>query len=189
MKRNIFLKTLMLLLFICAMFIGRTCYAQEDSEKETFQRHHKLSLVIGHSHVFEGIDAEGKRNVLFLPAWNLDYTYVLSRYWEIGLHTDITVEKFKVEKNLDNDEVIQRSNPLAPALMGIFKPTEHWNFLLGFGEEFDIEQNFFLMRAGVEYGTEFSKGWEVVGTLSYNFRFYGYDTWGLGLGIAKSFGK
>ena len=109
--------------------------------------------------------------------------------WAIGLHTDIVVEKYKVEKNFGNKEVIERSYPIAPALMGLYKAGKHWSFSLGIGGDFSKEESFFLTRAGVEYGAEIRSGWEVFGAFSYDFRFDAYDTWALGIGIAKAFGE
>ncbi|SFD63873.1 hypothetical protein [Flavobacterium phragmitis] len=165
--------------------------AQENKEK-SFSPHHQIGLSINHVHVFEGRDDEGNREVLSLPAWGLDYTFQFREKWAIGLHTDFIIEKFKVEKNLasgEDKETVERSYPIAPALMGIYKPNEHWSFLLGFGGEFAKEENFFLTRAGTEYGYELPKGWEIFGTVSYDFKWNAYDSWGIGLGIAKNFGK
>ncbi|WP_379823487.1 hypothetical protein [Flavobacterium notoginsengisoli] len=165
--------------------------AQEDKEK-AFHPHHQIGLSINHVHVFEGRDDEGNREVLSLPAWGLDYTFQFHEKWAIGLHTDFIIEKFKVEKNLaggEDKETVERSYPIAPAIMGIYKPNEHWSFLLGFGGEFaKEEEDFFLTRAGVEYGYELPKEWEIFGTFSYDFKWNAYDSWGIGLGIAKNFG-
>lgn len=73
--------------------------------------------------------------------------------------------------------------------MGIYKLNEHWSFLLGMGGEFAREEDFLLTRAGAEYGYELPKGWEVFGTFSYDFKWNAYDSWGIGLGIAKNFGE
>jgi hypothetical protein len=44
----------------------------------------------------------------------------------IGLHTDFIAETFKVEKDLESgeNEVLERSFPIAPALVVIYKPGE-----------------------------------------------------------------
>lgn len=187
-KKNIYLITS--LLFILFIHQSKYCMAQENSGKqEPFSPYHQVALVLSHSHIFEGIDEEGKRNVLSLPSWGIDYTFVFRPKWAVGLHTDIIIEKFKVEKEFDDGETIERSYPVAPAVMGIFKPFEHWSFLLGMGGEFAKEENFVLTRAGVEYGAEISKDWEVTGNVCYDFKWNAYDTWGVGIGIAKSFGK
>lgn len=163
-----------------------------QKNEELFHPHHQLALVLSHAHVFEGRNQDGKKEVLSLPAWGIDYTYHFSPKWALGLHTDFIIEKFAVEKNLDSGEekqTIERSYPIAPALMGIYKLNEHWSILLGMGGEFAKEEDFLLTRAGVEYGYELPKGWEVLGGLSYDFKWNAYDTWTIGIGIAKSFGE
>lgn len=180
-------------LFLTAFFylISQHKIIAQEKEEATFHPHHQIGISINHVHVFEGQDDEGNRETLSLPAWGIDYTYQFREKWAIGLHTDFIVEKYKVEKvysNDDENEIIERSYPIAPALMGIFKPNEHWSFLLGFGGEFAKEEDFFLTRAGVEYGYELPKGWEIFGTASYDFKWNAYDSWGIGLGIAKNFG-
>lgn len=190
--KRYFKKSSLISLLFCLTFIySSQITAQENEEKEAFSSHHQIGISINHVHVFEGRDEEGNRETLTLPAWGIDYTYQFHEKWAIGLHTDFIVEKFKVEKVYEsgNDkETVERSYPIAPALMGIYKPNEHWSFLLGFGGEFAKEEDFFLTRAGVEYGYELPKGWEIFGTTSYDFKWNAYDSWGIGLGIAKNFG-
>ena len=173
------------------------CYSpniaqQHEEVKEPFRPHHIISIVISHAQVFDGRDINGEKKVLSLPSWGLDYTFQFKPKWGIGLHTDIITETFEVEKHLENGgsgDIIERSYPIAPAVMGIYKPNKHWSFLFGAGAEFEKEENFFLNRAGVEYGAELPKGWEVFGSLSYDFKWSGYDTWLIGIGIAKQLGK
>ncbi|MFH6963100.1 hypothetical protein ACHRVK_11935 [Flavobacterium plurextorum] len=163
----------------------------QENEKKVFSPHHQIGISINHAHVFKGRDDEGNHEVLNLPAWGVDYTYQFHEKWAIGLHTDFIIEKFKVEKTYasgDDKETVERSYPIAPAVMGIYKPSESWSILLGFGGEFAKEENFFLTRAGVEYGYELPKDWEIFGTFSYDLKWNAYDSWGIGLGIAKNFG-
>ena len=176
---------------LIVILFSASLLAQESQDKEVFKPHHQIGISINHVHVFEGRDDEGNREVLTLPAWGVDYTYHISKKWAIGLHTDFIIEKFKVEKNLasgEDKETVERSYPIAPALMGIYKPNEHWSFLLGMGGEFAKEEDYLLTRIGVEYGYELPKGWEIFGTFSYDFKWNAYDSWGIGLGIAKNFG-
>jgi len=191
-RNNYFEKNfLYIVLFGLIGIFNSNCTAQEKEESEVFRPHHQIGISINHVHVFEGKDDEGNREVLSLPAWGVDYTYHLSKKWAIGLHTDFIIEKFKVEKNLesgDDKETVERSYPIAPALVGIYKLNDHWSFLLGMGGEFAKEENYLLTRAGAEYGYEMPKGWEVFGTFSYDFKWNAYDSWGIGLGIAKKFG-
>ncbi|WP_294956866.1 hypothetical protein [uncultured Flavobacterium sp.] len=190
MTRTSYLKKTLFLAALLYLIIQNKISAQEKEEKK-FKPHHQIGISINHVHVFEGRDEEGNRETLTLPAWGIDYTYQFHEKWAIGLHTDFIMEKYKVEKvyaSEENKETVERSYPIAPALMGIYKPNEHWGFLLGFGGEFAKEEDFFLTRAGVEYGYELPKGWEIFGTASYDFKWNAYDSWGIGLGIAKNFG-
>ncbi|MEX0635296.1 MAG: hypothetical protein WD135_00905 [Ferruginibacter sp.] len=159
------------------------------SEKaiEPFAKHSSIGLVLNHAHVFNGRDDAGDKKVLALPSWGIDYNYYFHPKWGIGLHTDIILESFKVEGKEGIE--IERTTPIAPAIMGIYKPGEHWNFLAGIGGEFAEEENFLITRFGVEYGAEIQNGWEVSGSLLYDIKWKGYDSWVLGIGISKSFGS
>ncbi|MHC0444678.1 hypothetical protein [Flavobacterium phragmitis] len=178
-------------LFCLNLFLMPFKSLAQQSE-ESFTPHHQLALVLSHAHVFEGRNQDGEREVLSLPAWGIDYTYHFSPKWAAGLHTDFIIEKFAVEKNLaggEEKQTIERSYPIAPALVGIYKLNGHWSFLLGMGGEFAKEEDFLLTRAGAEYGYELPKGWEVLGSFGYDFKWNAYDTWTIGIGIAKSFGR
>jgi hypothetical protein len=183
--------TLVFLIALC--FCYSPCIAQQHEDaKEPFRPHHIIGIVISHAQVFDGRDINGEKKVLSLPSWGLDYTFQFKPKWGIGLHTDIITETFEVEKHLESGgsgDIIERSYPIAPAVMVIYKPDHHWSFLLGAGAEFAKEENFFLNRAGVEYSVGFEKVWEVFGSLSYDFKWGGYDTWILGLGISKVLGR
>lgn len=160
--------------------------------KHKFKPVHSVDVAIGHAHSFDGRDADGNRIGLNLPMWGIGYDFQFKPKWALGLHTDFIVENFTVEKNLeegDDKEVVERSYPIAPALMGIFKPSHHWSFGLGVGAEFEKSENYLLNRLAVEYAAEIKNGWEVVGALQYDFRWSAYDTWTFGLGIAKKLGK
>jgi hypothetical protein len=163
----------------------------ENAEQENFERRHSLGIMIGHEHVFNGRDSNGEKQTLILPFWGLDYNFQFSPKMVLGLHTDIILETFEVEKNLGsgNEEVVERTRPIAPAILFIYKATEHWSFGLGVGGEFAKEENYLLSRLSIEYGSEIRNGWEVFGGLQYDFRWDAYDTWTIGLGIGKEIGK
>jgi hypothetical protein len=180
-------------LFCCSF--SNQIWAQENkessgssaSEHENFKPHSSISLVISHANIFNGTDENGKKQLLDMASWGLDYNYHFSPKWAIGLHTDIILESYKVEGKEDG-EVIERSSPIAPALLGIYKPNHHWSLMAGAGAEFAKEDNFFLIRVGGEYGVEIRNGWEVFGSLAYDIKWGAYDTWILGMGISKAFG-
>ena len=183
------MKKIIALILLLASF-GLCGQTLEQAESEVFERKHSVGIMIGHEHVFTGRDANGDKQILILPFWGVDYNFQFAPRFILGLHTDIILESFEVEKNLEGgtEEVVERTFPIAPAAMVFYKPTEHWSFGLGVGGEFAKEENFLLSRLSAEYGSEIGKGWEIFGGLQYDFRFQAYDTWTIGLGIGKEIG-
>ena len=168
-------------------------WGQEENPgaRESFKPFHQLGLTIGHETVFSGRNADGEKTTRILPFWGLDYNFQFSKQFAVGLHTDFVMETFEVEKDLESgpETTVERTWPIAPAAMFFFKPSEHWNFGLGAGGEFSKEENYFLNRASVEYSSEIRNGWEVAGSIQYDFRWNAYDTWTIGLGLSKAFGR
>jgi hypothetical protein len=133
----------------------------------------------------EGINVEGKKTLLFLPSWGLDYDYDLGEKWSIGIHTDFIIENFVYE---DPEEIIQeRSTPLAIVLTGGYGFTEHFTFVIGAGVELAKENNFALLRFGLDYGWEVGEHWEVAASYMFDFKIEAYNTGVLGVGIARKF--
>lgn len=182
---RVYYRSVIILILIFLLLMKHVSHAQE---KEPFKPTHSIGINIGHEHSFSGVDENGNRKMVGLPYWGLDYNFQFAPKFAIGLHTDFVTESFKVEKNLESggDEVVERSFPIAPAVMGFYKPTEHWSFGIGMGGEFEKEENYVLNRLAVEYGAEIRNGWEVFGALQYDFRWNAYDTWTIGLGISKA---
>ncbi len=160
---------------------------EEQFKGEELVFHHSVAIVIGYATVFKGRDENGKRKTLSLPLWGIDYNYHFSHRWALGLHTDIITENFEAEK--EGGEEIERNHPVVPVILTTFTPVPHWGFLIGPGMEYEEKESFFLVRAGIEYSGELPKEWEVFGSLGYDFKWDAYDTWTIGIGIAKFFGK
>jgi len=162
-------------------------YAQTESEEleETEKESkHSLALVVGHARIGQGRNAEGDKEYLAVPSLAIDYNYWINPKWAIGLHTDLLNEKFFIED--ENGRILERNRPIAPAITGVFKPTERWAISLGLGKEFsNEEENFTLTRFSIEYGVEIRKGWEVFGILSQDFRWTAYNVTSFGLGLSK----
>ncbi len=162
-------------------------WSQEmSSHEEPFHAHPSVGLFISHAHVFEGLDADGDRQALSLSSWGLDFNYHFHPQWAIGLHTDVIIEKFKVEAQ--DGETTEVNYPVAPALMAIFQPGTHWEFLAGLGLELTKEEQEVFNRIGLGYIAELSPGWEMAAALTYDLKWEAYDTWVLGLGVVHLFG-
>ncbi|MFD2600722.1 hypothetical protein [Flavobacterium suzhouense] len=180
------MKRLTIILFL---MVGWQTFAQEEAHEESEKGTHRISLSLSHNNISQGARSDGaKPKWLSLPAWSLDDDYWLSDRWAIGLHTDFIVEDFYVEANLSGeDKTLERSSPIAPAAVGIYKATKHSSFLFGAGAEIAKEETLFLNRVGYEWGTEISKGWELSLTACYDFRWNAYDSYLIGIGVSRKF--
>jgi hypothetical protein len=171
------------------MMLPVLAQAQEEAVTKEHARH-EVSLLLAHTHVAQGVNAEGDLTWLALPSWGLNYNFWLSPKWAIGLHTDLINETFRGEENLSGEgekPTVERTQPIAPALMFTYRPHHHWAFALGGGAEFAKEGDLFLMRAGTEYTIHLGGPWETSGSLAYDIRFDAYDSWTLGIGITRTF--
>lgn len=167
-------------IFILFFIINTYCFAQEEQIKV---KHHRISLALGHAHIPSGINIDGKKTWLALPSWGFDYDYSLNKKWGIGIHTDLIIENFKVYKN--DGVLIERTKPIASALVVTRKIGSHITFLAGGGAEFAEEGTIPLIRFGIDYGVELAKNWEASASLMSDIKIQSYNSWVLGLGIAK----
>jgi len=183
MKKKLQIFALSILLVITASSQESEKKEEEASQKGT----HRFTLVLGHSHLSEGIKDNGHKGWKTVPSTGIDYDYWIGDHWAIGVQTDIVIEDFEVE---DHDQtVIERSKPLATVGVAIFKPGEHISFLAGMGGEFAKEENFALTRLGIETGWEMKNHWEFGISLLYDIKWSAYDTWVFGFGISKLLSK
>ena len=167
------------------IFLISAVTAQESEKKEEVVQKgtHRFTLVLGHSHLSEGIQDNGKKGWKAVPSTGIDYDYWLGNHWALGVQTDVMIETFEVE---DHDHtVIERSKPLSTVAVAVFKPKEHVSFIAGMGGEFAKEGNFALTRLGIETGWEMKNNWEFGVSLLYDIKWSAYDTWVFGFGISK----
>jgi len=179
MNQKLFFSTLLL---CCFTFVNAQEEKEHEEQKEFAEKKHSIALVLSHTQITEGIE-DGKKEWISLPSWGIDYNYEINEKWGIGLHNDIVVESFIVEHN-DGTE-IERSSPFASTIVGLFKPGKHISFVLGAGGEFSKEENLFLIRAGVEYGYRIHDDWELVANITNDLKVNAYNSWSIGIGIAR----
>lgn len=164
--------------------------AQHATTEHTDHGRNELALLVGHTHVSQGVDAQGGQRWLVLPSWCLNYNRWLGAKWAIGVHADIIIETFVVQDHLRSgggEGTLERTRPIAPALMLTWRPQHHWSFLLGGGCEFAREEDLLLARAAAEFTTPIHGAWELVASLAYDFRFDTYDSYTLGVGVSWRF--
>jgi len=172
------------LLLVFIAFANAQEKEHEESEEKS-EKKHSIAVLISHTQIAETVEGEGKKS-LSVPSWGLDYNYEINERWAIGLHNDIIVESFIIE-NSEGTEV-ERSSPIASAVVGMFKPIKNFSLVLGAGGEFSKEENLFLIKAGVEYShLILHNNWEIIASFSNDFKLDAYNSWSIGFGIGRKF--
>ena len=172
---------------------------QESHHEEGHHKKHAISAVISHTHIKSGVKNDSGDNWIALPSFGLSYNYSINEKWAIGWHNDIIVEEFIVEdpnahsentlhKNSESEiEGIDRSHPIASAIVITYKPFKHVAFLVGGGMEFSEHENFALVRLGMEFPFHIPNDWEVFGVTAFDINIDAYNSFTFGIGIAKLF--
>jgi len=183
-KHFIFLVVIYSMISTCLCAQEHTDAVGMDAKK--FRPYHRISIMMANAHIPRLLEEENKKTTIVAPAWGLDYDYWFNKRWAIGLHNDIILSQFKIEKS-ENGSEIERSFPITSNLVGLYKPTEHFVLIAGLGREFEKNEQFNMIDLGVEYGFEIPKEWEISINLNYENKFNAYDTWLFGIGISKKF--
>ncbi|PHS67336.1 MAG: hypothetical protein COB12_04110 [Flavobacterium sp.] len=180
MKKTLF--SSLLLLFV--IFANAQETEHEEGEEKSKKRH-SIAILISHTQISEAVEGEGKKSIS-VPSWGIDYNFEISERWAVGLHNDIIVESFIIE-NSEGTE-IERSSPIASAVVGMFKPIKNFSLVLGAGGEFSKEENLFLIKAGLECShLILHDNWEIIASFSNDFKLDAYNSWNLGFGIGRKF--
>ena len=164
-------------------------YAQNGhSKSHETKGSHRISIGLGHAHVSEG-NLEEETGWLAAPSWALDYDYWLSDRWALGLHNEILIESFAIER--PNEERIERKYPIAVIPVAIWKPWKDFSLVLlaGTGLEFSEGEHLTVVRLGVEYGFALPKNFGIGASLIRDDKLNYYDTWVFGITISKVFNK
>ncbi|HSN48465.1 MAG TPA: hypothetical protein VLR29_06855 [Flavobacterium sp.] len=166
-------------------------FSQEaENKSEKFKGYHSISGLLSHTFIKNGIE-DGKTNWIAFPSFALDYNFVFSPKWRIGLHNDVIFEDFIVETTNSEGvkKELERSEPIASVLVLGFKPGKHFTFEAGLGYEISKEENLFLTRVGAEYSLELPNEFEFIANIIYDVKWDAYDSFAVGVGVSKSFGK
>ena len=147
--------------------------------------HHKVTLVMAYSLLKNQID-ENTTNILVVPTFGINYDFMFHHKWGVGLHTDVVLQQFKVEKH-DGHETIVRENPVAICAVGLFKPLPPLTFIAGYGIELEKHENIQILRLGVEYGFHLPGNWELGFALEFDSKLNSYNSWVFGAAFSKLF--
>ena len=161
-------------------------YAQESDKSEYKEfKHQRISLVIGHTHVPKGSPDAGTSGAVIVPSWGFDYEYWFNDKWGLGLHNDLELLTYVV----DNNELgeLKRERPVIVSMVGLFNPIYNLVVYIGPGIELEKHESFFVYRVGLEYEFEINESWELSPGVFYDNKEGLFDTWSIGLSVAKKF--
>jgi hypothetical protein len=181
---------------ICLIVVIPFSYAQhtedtndaqhnEHTEHEELSHRHRVTLVMANSFLKNQVD-ESTKDILVVPTFGLNYDFFFHQKWGVGLHTDIVLQQFKVEKHDGHEELI-RENPVAICAVGLFKPLPSLTLIAGYGIEIEKHENIQLLRLGVEYGFHLPGNWELGFALEFDKKINTYNSWVFGAGFSKLF--
>ena len=182
--------------FILAFLFVCKVHSQDEHEKhadherlqdEVSMLRHSIAFLVSHTHITKGI-RNGDTESISVPSFGINYNYRLAEKWAIGLHTDIIIEEFVVERRIFEEGRLERERPVATILAGTYKITEGLGLVAGFGAEWEKSENFALIRLGTDYGFHIpGPGMEVIIGLNYDILVDSYNSVNFGIGIAKLF--
>ncbi len=170
-----------ILLFLTT-FIAAQEEVEDKNNEESFFRH-SISLGFSNSFIPNTIE-DSENSVLLVPTFGLNYDYWLSEKWGLGLHSDLLLQTFEVEKE-DDQELITREMPFSTALVVDFRPSPSWVFFAGYGIEWEQSKSFELLRIGASYGIELENNWELGFSAGYDYKINAFSTYIVGIEFTK----
>jgi len=178
------------LLIVLVLIIRNNSFAQDEAHHKT-EKHeygfHRLTGIMAYAFLDNSFSDQSK-DILIAPALGLNYDYIFNRGLGLGLHSEIFLQKFKIEDEGSHEEVV-RESPVAICGMLLYKPHHRWTIMAGYGIEFEKHENFQFIRAGAEYGIELPKNWEVGFSLEFDFKLNAYNSLLFGIGFTKLLSK
>lgn len=180
MKKRIYLTLSVLAVLVSAE-------AQEMQNSEIYETQHydgkglRIVALIGHTF----INSQGMDGNLYIPSWGLDIDYWFNHQWGIGMHNDIEIETFVVERN--QAEAIERDNPTVFTFDALYHIGSGFVISIGPGVELEQSESFFLARVGLEYEYNIGHAFYLMPTIFHDRRFDGFSTTSVGLGIGHYF--
>ena len=151
---------------------------------EAFRKHHTVYAMMAFSYIPSIIPGKEQREILAVPTWALNYNFWFHPKWAIGLHNDLILQQFQVERHSDKEEII-RSYPVAVKVVVSFEPIHELVIMTGYGKEIEPNKILDVVTAGVEYGIPIRNGWEAGLSLCFDWNIENYVSWMFGIGFGK----
>ncbi len=136
-------KVLKIYIFSSILIIHGLGLSAQNHEDETDAHHstdaehscsgHKITLMMAYSFIDNSF-SDQTSDILIAPTFGFNYDYFFNTRWGLGMHTDIILQQFKVEKHGGHEEIL-RENPVGLAGMLLFKPNHRWTLMAGYGVE------------------------------------------------------
>jgi len=161
-------------------------WAQEDEheKQEHYEfKHWRIGFGIGHSYLPAGNHTTDEVNILVIPTIGLDIQYWFNPKFGLALKNELEIISYVIEHDDENE--IEREYPIISVLVAMYKLKNGPSFYLGGGYEIEVNQNFFIVKAGIEYELEIGRHWDVTPELYY----FNKDGKAGGFGLAITFGK
>jgi hypothetical protein len=160
---------------------------EHGSDSEHGISGHKITLVMAYSFIDNSFtDQTG--DILIVPTFGFNYDYYFNARWGLGIHTDILLQQYKVEKHGSHEEIL-RENPVGSAGMVLFKPNHRWTRMAGYGVEVEKHENFQMVRTGVEYGIALPKHWELGFSIEFDYKINTHSSLMFGVAFSKMLGR
>jgi hypothetical protein len=175
------MKKLSLFILFALLAITNLVAQEHNNEEHISGKGFRIAAVLGHTY----INSNGMDGNLYIPSWGLDIDYWFNHKWGIGLHNDIEIENFVVERN--DTEIIQRENPLVFTLDALYEIGNGFVISLGPGIELEKNESFFLARIGLDYEYDINKNFYLMPNIFHDQRFDGFSTTSIGLGLGHKF--
>ena len=180
---------------ICILIFSTSfLYAQHNiietdeghSEKlEAFKKHHVISAMMAFSYIPSIVPGEEDRQILVVPTWAVNYSFWFRPKWAIGLHNDVILQQYAIERH-HNQEELTRSYPVAVKAVVLFEPIHELVFLAGYGKEFETNETLDVITVGVEYGIPIRNGWGAGFNLIFDWNVDNYVSWMFGISFGKN---
>lgn len=147
MKKHSALGFILLLLLPLIGFTQESSTIDHNVHSKSF---HGITLVMANTLVPNSF-IDNTADVIVVPTFGFNYDYQFNSTWGIGIHTDIILQEYKIETHGNHEEVV-RENPISISGIAFYKPHHRWKIIGGYGVEIEKNENFQLLKAGVEYG-------------------------------------